>query len=730
MVALRHFLVDRGKVSTHDFTLSHWQGINAIGSRWASAVEGGESEPPSLAEWGDVLPFVDVWLDVANDEIHYVSRLLPTLEWQGGLLGVRLRFEPKDILELHKEYITAINDVKATRAADSAELNVKLWPQNMIEFLDRRLRSLFVVRGYVLDSTKCLPPESGIAKPQPLPHDAEAIEGDPFEGLIRIDEITAQRGFSDSTVKNDQPGGDAAKNAARRESRRLSEQLRAYYTDHLDPFDRPDASDLSALKAIENAQAAFDERLEACFQSALKEVEGLGYPGVTDPRLKISTRLRPTDGLDHDAAVQYQVDSVPAGTPAQPLLLPEDYNGLGYQNLISIIFRLMSFRDGWMRVGKAGKSKNPGADGELMLPPLHLVLVEEPEAHLHAQVQQVFIRKAYAILRAHSDLGDSKSLVTQLVVSTHSSHVAHETAFECLRYFRRLPAVIAGEVPITTVVNLSEVFGKPDDTQRFVTRYLRATHCDLFFADAAILVEGPAERMLVPHFVRTYFKSLNQCYVTWLEIGGSHAHRLEPLIKHLGLHTLVITDLDAANASSKVAEPPMRGKSQITANATLRSWAPQCDDIDKLLDLPDADKVLTYDPLFAVRVAYQCPVRVTIGEKHNLEALPSTFEDALVFENLTLFSTLEGGGLIKKFRDAIQAHGDPDSLGQALFDGLRGGKKAEFALDLLELKDTDKLRVPTYIDQGLGWLGAQLKKKQAVILVATEPPQLPKAQAA
>jgi len=76
---------------------------------------------------------------------------------------------------------------------------------------------------------------------------------------------------------------------------------------------------------------------------------------------------------------------------------------------------------------------------------------------------------------------------------------------------------------------------------RFAKRYLKATHCDLFFADGAVLVEGPAERILVPHFVRTRSKYdfLKRCYVTWLEIGGSHAHRLSSLIEHLGLNTLI-----------------------------------------------------------------------------------------------------------------------------------------------------------------------------------------------
>ena len=140
---------------------------------------------------------------------------------------------------------------------------------------------------------------------------------------------------------------------------------------------------------------------------------------------------------------------------------------------------------------------------------------------------------------------DESPLSTQLVVSTHSSHIAHEVEFAHMRYFRRHPARNSEETPSSTVINLSEVFGTLDETARFVSRYLQATHSDLFFADGAILVEGAAERMLVPHFIRNNYEKLYTCYVTVLEIGGSHAHRLAPLIQHLGLNTLIITDLDA-----------------------------------------------------------------------------------------------------------------------------------------------------------------------------------------
>lgn len=320
--------------------------------------------------------------------------------------------------------------------------------------------------------------------------------------------------------------GDDAETAETRGGKKLSAQLRSYYDKHLDPTDTPELDDLKALQALSGARKAFDERLTTCFANALKELESLGYPGVTDPKLKIATNIRLQDGLNHASAVQYHI---PCSTTNAMATLPEDSNGLGYQNLASMVFALMSFRDGWMKVGKAGLDP---AHAHLAPPPLHLVLIEEPEAHLHAQVQQVFMKHAFKVLRNHDELKNAQHLKTQLVVSTHSSHIAHSSDFESLRYFRRLPVSSTREVPTACVINLKHVFGPGDKTGRFVTRYLKATHCDLFFADGAVLIEGSAERILVPHFVETRgeYEYLRHCYISWLEIGGSHAHRLKSLI--------------------------------------------------------------------------------------------------------------------------------------------------------------------------------------------------------
>ena len=440
---------------------------------WERAVA--EGKPIPVVNWNEFLPFLDVWLHVELTELHYVKRLLPTLDWAGGILGVRLRYEPKDGEELQREYLKARAQIAATLAAANAasvtlttvteedvadsipapitdptlvaaelsakppnvEFVVSLWPQSMVEFLDRRMRAMFTVRGYLLDPAKLAKPVEGAATPQSISVDDAPIEGDPFKGLIAIDEINAQRGFGQigksRRTKDDEAGSDRLEG---REGKRLSTQLRSYYANHLDPYETPEPEDIGALHAMEAAGNAFDARLKASFANALKELEDLGYPGVTDPKLTIATKIRLTDGLNHDAAVQYEVPTY-AAAGSITYRLPEDSNGLGYQNLVSMVFGLMSFRDAWMRVGKAGSSAK--AD-DTHTPPLHLVLVEEPEAHLHAQVQQVFIKQAYAVLRNHDNLKESKALTTQLVVSTHSSHVAHACDFACLRYFRRLPA--------------------------------------------------------------------------------------------------------------------------------------------------------------------------------------------------------------------------------------------------------------------------------------------------
>lgn len=692
----------RKDIATTDFTLSNWLSLDQLGERWIAAADNDEPEL-SVDALLHLSPSIDVWLAVEERDLHRVTHLLPTLDWTPEeLLGIRLVFAPKDMEQLYKDFRSAH---KSARDAESASTEVEsalsLWPSSMRDFLDRQLHNHFEVQAYILDPTKCQDPVEGIAAPQPLPSDSDPIRKDPFDGLIKIDVITAQRGFSDPKTEDEPHRGFAS----------LSTQLRHYFSKHLDPSGAPDASDIAALEAIEAARAVFDEKLNTSFEPAIGELQGLNYPGFSDPNISIASRIDPRDSLDHEAAVQFDLPG------ADSLSLPEQYNGLGYQNLISMVFNLIRFRDEWMRVGKAAKHQETQDDAIELL---HLVLIEEPEAHLHAQVQQVFIKKAFKVLRDHAAIADSL-FSTQMIVSTHSSHIAHELEFSCLRYFRREPAKNYREIPTATVVNLSQTFGDHDQTSKFATRYIRTTHCDLFFADAAILVEGSAERMLIPHFVRANFPGLDQSYISLLEIGGAHAHRLKPLLDTLGLLTLVVTDLDSIGATGTAKVRPERNKAYRTGNTTLKEWVPKKETLDDLLDLSD-DQKQTRDRL--VKVAYQCPITVEYKEGEGQdEAIPYTFEDSLALTNLELFRKCdEPVGLLKKLQAALEKD-TLDDAGEDMFDGLEKGSKAEMALELLYLTEPSQVEPPAYIADGLRWLEQNLLARR-VDVISTRPEEV------
>ncbi|WP_179280293.1 ATP-dependent nuclease [Pseudomonas syringae] len=311
-------------------------------------------------------------------------------------------------------------------------------------------------------------------------------------------------------------------------------------------------------------------------------------------------------------------------------------------------------------------------------------------------------------------------------MSTHSSHITHEVEYDHLRYFRRLPAGMDGvQVPVSTVSNLSTVFGEGSYTQKFVTRYLRAQHAELFFADAVILVEGAAERMLLPQFLRTHFKFLDQCYISILDIGGSHAHRLRPLVDALGIVTLVITDLDAGKA--KAAKPVRRGADLSTNNPTLKHWLRMkaaSAKVDDLLEMADELKCQELDELFAIRIAYQTPILVALDQTGPLpvEVLANTFEDSLVLTNAAYFASRSGRGLVGQFARALQSATTSEELGESFFEALRDGNKAEFALEVLGATTFPMLTVPDYIREGLVWLEWKLRKKQSELVIVTASP--------
>jgi predicted ATP-dependent endonuclease of OLD family len=690
MDACIKFLGRDRKLCFNDFTASYRTSIDDIGKKW---IKSDHSELKDTGTLEPYLPTFDVWIDVEDSELQYVFHIIPTLDWKGGSLGVRYLYEPKNINDLFKDFRQLYTNARKT---ENGKSSLKLWPISLSDYLEKRVESQFEIKAYILDPTLINDTEV-----QKTPFEMATFEANPLDKLMFVRVIEAQRNFSDvgDSDQRERSGG------------LLSSQLRDYYKNHLNPDTEPSQDDIKIIKVMRSVQDSLDKELKEKFFPSLTELESLGYPGLTDPRIEIRTEVKIEDALDHSSSVQYILDE------QKTFRLPERYNGLGIQNLISLVFKLIRFRDEWTQTIK-NQSK------EENIQPIQLIFVEEPEAHLHVQVQQIFMRKAYEVLRNNLFLKSHQGFTTQLIVSTHSSHVLREVDFNDLRYFKRVGPTKDCKVSTSDIINLSGIFGKENETSRFAARYLQNAHCDLFFADAAILVEGSSEEMLIPHFIKNKYPKLNSRYISILNINGRHAHRLMPLLNTLTLTTLIIADIDTCSAKDDhPASIPKRDKRLITTNTTITHLLKK-KSYDELLAVSREKKVIRKSKPhpYAIRVAFQTPQHVTYTNTGvEEEALARTFEDSLVYANMDLFDHTYRtkndlgvpSGLINDIVALRTENPTLEGFSEAVYTQLRkaSSKKAEFTLDLIFDVDPSELNVPPYIAEGLQWLQEQLTPK-------------------
>lgn len=683
--AIVWFLKNTERFTLKEFTVTNWALINTIGEKWLEK-DSVDDALLSSHQWDNIVPSMDVWINVENGEQYRVNHLIPSLStWDGKKVGVRGQYVPKDVTKLYtayKEAKTKARSLEATeewKEADSPEL----YSKNLCDFLGKgsNLREYFDVKYYIID-------------PALDPNDEDEVQTtpdnelgyNPLDGLIKVDTILASRDFSDPEGQTDS------------EIDTLSKQFQQYYKSSGQEDEELTCEGLKLLGGIVTANKTYDEKLRKTFEVPVGELKNINYPGFQNPEIKIRSKIQIEESIKHDSAVQFAIQGM------EELVLPEKYNGLGYRNLISIYLKLIDFREKWLKELSEGKN----------IEPIHLVFVEEPEAHLHAQAQQVFVKKAFEALCNNKLIEENPWLSTQLVLSTHSNHVVNELDLNCMRYFKRV--IDVGEkIPVSKVVNLSSTFGTDDETKQFVTRYIRLTHCDIFFSDAVVLVEGPAEKILVPSFLVK--AGLDSYYISVIEVNGRHAHSFRKLIEKIGIAALIVTDIDATDTKvgedGKEIHPSVitaKGNGYKTGNPSIKSWLSGKEQIDDLLALDEKEKLVNN-----VRIAFQTPVNVKWDKNKDelTEVCPYTFEDALIFTNLELFRRegLKKMGAITTIANLLKHSNSANELQNKIFKKLEsksGFQKADFAISLLYKDDFVDLVAPVYIQEGLEWMKSYL----------------------
>jgi predicted ATP-dependent endonuclease of OLD family len=714
-----HAFIEGGKdrFSLYDFSSSCWKSFDTAGEINLADTSHNELSLPSID--------LDLWFEVLAPDLNLVIPLLPSTAWEGTKVGIRVSLAARNPVNLIQNY----QEAKAKGIEQTAELppgsQYVPWPRSMTDYLERELKSEYELRYFILDHTQFENfREIGSYVPEEL--GGEPGGGTILKSLIHIDSLGAQRHLADP---NPEAGG---------RSEDLSKRLSRFYKRNLNQ--RQD--DHAALKALFDSEQALNIHLDGVFKPMLDRLAKLGYPGINNPRLKIMSALDPAHVMSQDARVHYQI-----GDGEDIATLPDSYNGLGFKNLIYMVVEILDAQARWVSMDNR--------------PPLHLIFVEEPEAHLHAQLQQVFIRNVLGLLKIEGD--DGSIFSSQMVITTHSPHILYERGFKPIRYFRRNKV---GNEQLTEVLNLSAFYLAQPDDRDFLERYLKLTHCDLFFSDAAILVEGNVERLLLPIMIQKVAHTLRSACLCILEVGGAFGHRFQSLIEFLGLTTLIVTDIDSValvapdaddavddeeleefevpadekvgvaaqaqdDGQNPVGEPvaaPLKKKygkaclpskpGAATSNQTLIKWLPGKLTIEDLWNASEDDKTHELVDGAKVRVAYQTERAVTwSGSTESL--CGRTLEEDFGLENpaWSQAAARKPLGLIVKGGAA-----NPSALASGLHQKVsrKSFDKTKFALAVLT-ESEDTWNVPAYIRDGLLWLKDELRIELEPVLPGIVP---------
>ena len=408
---------------------------------------------------------------------------------------------------------------------------------------------------------------------------------------------------------------------------------------------------ISLRKMIETANQEVQKKSNTLLSKVVNDAIGFGYPNGEELQLAVATQLK----IDEQIKNQTKLTYVSKGSQES---LPSSHNGLGYKNLIKMEFLLAAF------------AKEVETGSVACIP---LLFIEEPESHMHPQMQHSFADYLETFL------GKITSIHIQTCLTTHSAHIANTLDFSKIRYAQKTNKGVIYK-------NLQEFVEENVDNSAFIKKYLTLSRCDLFFADKAILVEGASERLLIPDMIekcsvtglfdsKTY--KLPAQYYTLIEVGGAYSYLFIPFMEFLGIPCLIITDIDSVSDNRSVAV----SKGDSTSNATIKWWMKTCNGITN-----DKTKKINLKDVISLQQE-----KKTIGKCH-IEY--QTEEDGLC-----------GHSLEEAIRNVNRTYYGLTSPVTETSIEFTGKSKTDFALSLIQ--DNPNYRIPQYIKDGLVWLNEQ-----------------------
>ena len=519
---------------------------------------------------------------------------------------------------------------------------------------------------------------------------------------ISLDEVISFRSIS------------AKRNVTNKESdKTLSGQTAVIYKKTEESEEQKEAVNLFK-KTLRGTDKSLSSIYQTMFSKLLNSVENFGGLSKAETSLTIASTLQHRELLDGNTTVMYRHDTHD---------LPEHFNGLGYMNLISMIFEI----DLLMTSFRRASSERPAA--------LNILFIEEPEAHTHPQMQYVFIKNIKSLLSQGRKREDDSTINLQTIISTHSSHIVAECDFDDIKYMKRADGCVNSK-SLKDLKNeyLTDTPDGENNHYRFLKQYLTLNRAELFFADKAILVEGDTERILLPAMMKKIDQEnpspnappLLSQNISIVEVGA-HSQVFEKFISFAGIKTLILTDIDTGckvprlddkkqikinktnNEVSYTTEKcrPNDTRADHTSNNALTFFHDKArTELNYFLELSKENKTLTKDE-GKWKADHQGYLYTAFQTEEN-GYRGRSFEDSFFFINKDFFCTNTGN-----FQSLTPVHFESFITGTSdAFELAENGvkKKTSLAIEiLLNSKPHGKLsfsnwNTPHYIQEGLEWL--------------------------
>jgi len=628
------FFSEKNNFTFHDFSQSTYTqfekcfGIFEELQKEADEEKKDELETSLLASMPSIQVKIQLEYDKEKDSLINLSEFISDLDDAKKSAIIKLQYQSKDSIRLFISFV-----------------NRKEKEQKLIEWLNENITSYYEIKCYGGDNL---------------------IEENLKRKLLSIlcfETIQASRKLDDT--KSDK-----------------NKTLAVGFSDYYRETNKDNNEDVADLeKKLKETSNVLNEKYKKILEQLLSKLKSFGVePHLTIPEIVLQAGFEPENILKNNIKYFYKQDDI---------TLPENFNGLGYSNLIYLVLKVVSFIEKFKKSSPLNKSETL------------TILIEEPEAHLHPQMQQIFISQ---IKRTIKEKKEKEGLLVQVIISTHSSHIVTEAgidverSFERIRYFSKLYLKDEKRYKVE-VKDFNDFKHKESDKETFcfLKQYLSLHRCDIFFADKVILVEGTTERILLPLMINKVAGNLNNEYVSIIEVGGAYTVKFKELLKFVNVKSLVITDIDSINPADNRKTCPAETANAETSNSTLLNWLPKRKLISELINCPDKDK---FDSDL-IRVAYQI-------RENGIDYVARSLEEAIINRNKIFFnSTYKKDSADKIVKDSFSLLKGKDLNTSPYELAPKPSKKTDFTFDLMVFNEGEiKLLwdVPKYIEEGLVWL--------------------------